>query len=88
MASTMVTSGTMTHRIDPLEKAGLVSRVRNPDDDRGFWVSLSPRGREVITAAVTAQVKTQTNLAEDLTDERRAQLNDLLRQWLYTFERN
>lgn len=32
MASTMVTSGTMTHRIDQLVKAELVERVRNPDD--------------------------------------------------------
>ena len=52
MASTMVTSGTMTNRIDQLEKAGLVERVRNPDDGRGFLVSLTPRGYELIDEAV------------------------------------
>lgn len=88
MASTMVTSGTMTHRIDPLEKAGLVSRVRNPDDGRGFLVSLSSRGFEVIDEAIAAHVETQAKLIEGLTDEQRAQLDDLLRQWLRTFERS
>lgn len=87
MPSTMVTSGTMRHRIDPLEKAGLVARVRNPDDGRGFMVSLSPRGLEVIDAAATAHAETQVELVEGLTDEQRAHLDDLLRQWLRTFER-
>lgn len=88
LASTMVTSGTMTHRIDQLEKAGLVARVRNPDDGRGFLVTLSSRGLEVIDDAVTTHLETQATLVEGLTDEQRAQLDDLLRQWLCAFERN
>src|SRR3546814_8965305 len=57
MVSTLVTSGTMTHRIDQLEKAGLVERVRNPDDGRSFLISLSAQGRELIDEAVTAHVQ-------------------------------
>lgn len=30
MESTMVTSGTMTNRIDQLQKTGLINRVKNP----------------------------------------------------------
>lgn len=87
MASTLVTSGTMTHRIDQLEQAGLVKRVRNPEDGRGFLVSLSPQGHELIDEAVTAHVETQAKLVAVLTDEQRSQLDDLLKQFLDGFER-
>ncbi|MYN12589.1 MarR family transcriptional regulator [Pusillimonas sp. TS35] len=86
MASTMVTSGTMTHRIDQLEKAGLVERVKNPDDGRGFLISLSSNGYKLIDKAVTAHVETQARLVATLTDEQRSQLDDLLRQFLARFE--
>lgn len=85
MASTMVTSGTMTHRIDQLEKAGLVARARNPEDGRGFLISLSPQGLELIDEAVTAHVETQAKLVAALTDEQRTRLDDLLRQFLRGF---
>lgn len=86
MASTMVTSGTMTHRIDQLEKAGLVERIRNPDDGRGFLISLSPQGYAVIDKAITAHVETQGKLVAALTNEQRSKLDDLLSQFLSAFE--
>lgn len=86
MASTMVTSGTMTHRIDQLEKVGLVERVRNPEDGRGFLVSLTAKGHEIIEEAVTSHVRTQAELVAVLTDRQRAQLDDLLRRFLAGFE--
>src|SRR5688572_30503033 len=48
IASTMVTSGTMTNRIDQLEKAGLVARVQSEDDKRSFRVGLTAKGRALI----------------------------------------
>ncbi|RAR57646.1 DNA-binding MarR family transcriptional regulator [Onishia taeanensis] len=86
MASTLVTSGTMTHRIDQLVKAGLVERVRNAEDGRGFLISLTPQGRELIDEAVSAHVETQETLAGVLTDEQRAQLDSLLKQFLHELE--
>ena len=82
----MVTSGTMTHRINQLEKAGLIERVKNPDDGRGFLISLSQRGFELIDEAVAAHVETQAQLVSGLTEEQRAQLDDLLKQFLAGFE--
>ncbi|NVF12626.1 MarR family winged helix-turn-helix transcriptional regulator [Vreelandella maris] len=82
MASTMVTSGTMTHRINLLEKAGLIERVKNPEDGRGFLISLSQRGFDLIDEAVAAHVETQAQLVSGLTDEQRQQLDALLRQFL------
>ncbi|AQU81602.1 MULTISPECIES: MarR family winged helix-turn-helix transcriptional regulator [unclassified Halomonas] len=86
MASTMVTSGTMTHRINQLEKAGLIERIKNPDDGRGFLISLSQRGYELIDEAVAAHVETQTQLMSGLSEEQREQLDGLLKQLLIGFE--
>ena len=86
MASTMVTSGTMTHRINQLEKAGLIERVKNPNDGRGFLISLSQRGFELIDAAVAAHVATQAQLVSGLTKAQQEQLDDLLKQFLAGFE--
>lgn len=86
MDSTMVTSGTMTHRIDQLENAGLIKRVRNPDDGRGFLISLSRQGYDLIDEATTAHVATQARLTAALTDEQRNQLDELLRRFLSGFE--
>ncbi len=86
MASTMVTSGTMTYRIDQLEEAGMIKRVKNPEDGRGFLISLSQQGYDLIDKAVTAHVETQARLVTSLTAGQRKQLDELLRQFLSGFE--
>ncbi|MEL0169855.1 MAG: MarR family transcriptional regulator [Pseudomonadaceae bacterium] len=82
IASTMVTSGTMTNRIDQLVKLGLVERVKNPEDGRGFLISLTPEGHQLISNAVTAHVETQHALVAPLPPEQQAQLDSLLAQFL------
>lgn len=79
---TMVTSGTMTNRLDRLEQAGLVSRQKNPEDGRGFVVALTQKGFDLIDAAVTDHVANQHRMAEALTPDDRDQLDALLRKWL------
>ncbi len=86
LATTMVTSGTMTHRIDRLEREGLVRRIGNPDDARSVLIELTPEGRARIDAAVTDHTATQTRLAAGLTAEERAQMTGLLRKLLSGFE--
>jgi len=86
MDTMMVTSGTMTNRIDQLEKAGLVARSPNPDDGRSFLISLTPKGFALIDAAVTAHVETQTRLVSTLSDHERTALDGLLRNYLADFE--
>ena len=81
MATTMVTSGTMTNRIDQLQKADLIERVRNPADGRGFLVSLSKKGFDLIDAAVTEHVTTQERLVSVLSDAERLQLDALLKKF-------
>lgn len=83
---TMVTSGTMTNRIDRLEKAGLVRRDRNPEDGRGFVVALTEAGFALIDAAVSAHVDNQHRMMAPLTPEERQTLDRLLAKWLTGFE--
>jgi len=82
----MITSGTMTNRIDQLEKAGLVRRTHNPDDRRSVIISLTDEGFAVIDAAVTAHVRTQARLTSILSKEENAALNALLAKYLAAFE--
>lgn len=49
---TLVTSGTMTNRVDRLESAGLVERTRDVDDRRGVRVRLTSAGRDRVDAAL------------------------------------
>ena len=86
MATTMVTSGTITNRVDQLEKVGLVSRIQNPDDGRGVLISLTEKGFNVIDAAVAAHVKTQRKLVSGLSEDECTTLNALLKTFLTNFE--
>lgn len=79
IASTMVTSGTMTNRIDQLQKAGYVERVQNPEDGRSFLISLTEKGFAVIEAAVTEHVATQERLVSNLSKKQRNDLDRLLK---------
>ena len=86
MATTMVTSGTMTNRIDQLEKAGLVKRTQSPLDGRSVLISLTDKGFDAIDAAVTAHLRTQERLVSGLSEGERNELNALLKSFLKTFE--
>jgi DNA-binding MarR family transcriptional regulator len=88
LATTMVTSGTMTNRIDQLEKAGLVERFDNPDDRRGVIIALTEKGFATVDAAVTAHVANQQKLVGVLSDEERQTLDALLAKFLAAFESN
>lgn len=86
LATTMVTSGTMTHRIDRLEREGLVTRIGNPDDARSVLIELTPEGLARIDAAVTDHTVAQTRLTAGLSPEEQAQMTALLRKLLSGFE--
>lgn len=82
IASTMVTSGTMTNRIDKLVAAGLVERRQNPEDGRGFLIGLTRKGLDLIEQAVTAHVDTQYRLLSVLSEQERAEIDTALRGFL------
>ncbi|VAV98803.1 Transcriptional regulator, MarR family [hydrothermal vent metagenome] len=86
LAAMMVTSGTMTNRIDQLERAGWVKREHNPKDGRSVFISLTDKGFELIDAAVTAHVKTQDQLTSGLSPTEYETLDRLLAKFLQSLE--
>lgn len=86
IASTMVTSGTMTNRIDQLVKAGLVERIQNPNDRRSIVVSLTKKGFTIIEPTLKAHVATQNRLTSCLSEDESKKLNNLLRKLLMSLE--
>ncbi len=80
----LVTSGTMTNRLDRLEARGLVRRLPDPRDRRGLLVELTEAGRELADRAVEVHVAREEEMLAGLTPRERAQLSRLARKLLAT----
>ena len=86
LRATLVTSGTMTNRIDRLAAAGLVQREPDPRDRRGVLVTLTERGKAVVDAAFTDLLEREHMLLVGLPDDQQHSLADLLRTLLAPFD--
>jgi len=86
LRATLVTSGTMTNRIDRLAAAGLVRREPDPRDRRGVLVTLTPEGRSRVDAALEDLLNRERTLLAALGDPERKLLADLLRTLLVPFD--
>ncbi len=81
--TTMITTGAVTKRIDRLQAAALVMRVRRPSDDgRAVRVRLTAKGRRLIDEAFTDHIANEERLVSALGPRDRATLERLLRTWL------
>jgi DNA-binding MarR family transcriptional regulator len=81
-----LSSGAMTNRLDRLEEAGLIERLRDPDDRRGVQVELTAAGRELYEQTTTAQAAKESLVASGLGAREKKDLNALLRRMMITFE--
>ena len=86
LRATLVTSGTMTNRIDRLAAAGLVTRHPDPADKRGVLVRLTAKGRKAADAALTDLLEQERALLSGLNATERDQLANLLRVLLGPFD--
>ncbi|WP_067435566.1 MarR family winged helix-turn-helix transcriptional regulator [Nocardioides jensenii] len=82
---TLVTSGTMTNRVDRLAARGLVERLPDPNDRRGVLVRLTPEGRSTVDGAFAALLESERELLGDLSARDRKQLADTLRRLMAPF---
>jgi len=85
-AAGMLTSGAMTNRIDRLEQAGLVQRVKDDRDRRRVLVQLTREGLRLVERASEARFETATAALAGLKDRDQRQLNRLLRLLLLSLE--
>jgi DNA-binding MarR family transcriptional regulator len=86
LRATLVTSGTMTNRIDRLAAAGLVVRRPDPEDKRGVLVRLTDAGRERVDAAFADLLRRERDLLSALPNPERQALAALLRTLLAPFD--
>ncbi len=75
----MVTSGTMTNRIDRLEERGLIRRDRDPSDKRVVLVALTDDGFQTVEAALADHVENESRIVSALSERQRRDLIRLLR---------
>jgi DNA-binding MarR family transcriptional regulator len=86
LRATLVTSGTMTNRIDRLAAADLVRRAPDPRDRRGVLVTLTERGKAAVDAAFTDLLDREQGLLAALNADDRQTLANLLRTLLAPFD--
>jgi DNA-binding MarR family transcriptional regulator len=87
LRATLVTSGTMTNRIDRLAAAGLVRREPDPRDKRGVLVTLTDRGMARVDAAFADLLRRERALLAGLNAGERRRLADLMRILLAPFDK-
>lgn len=73
-----VTTGTMTNRLDKLERLGLVERSANPTDRRGVQLNLTNKGQEKLNAYIELGATREIALLSPLTTSDKQHLNELL----------
>jgi DNA-binding MarR family transcriptional regulator len=85
LRETLVTSGTMTNRVDRLAARGLVERLPDPRDRRGVLVRLTPEGRTTVDRAFEKLLEAERTFLASLPEKDRSRLAGLLRTLLAPF---
>ena len=88
MQETMVTSGTMTNRLDRLEELHLITREQDPDDGRGSLITLTKAGVRAVDSALEDLLENERKLLKALTAKDRETLAELLSTIVTEFDEN
>lgn len=86
MSETLVSSGTMTNRIDRMVSHGLVLREADGRDRRMVRVRITERGRQRVDAALSDLLSRETEWLGALPEDDRHDLTAFLRVLLESFE--
>ena len=86
LLQTLVSSGTMTNRIDRLAERQLVERRTDPNDGRGILVMMTAAGAERVDRAISRLVDGETALLDGLSAPDQERLAALLRKLSLDFD--
>jgi DNA-binding MarR family transcriptional regulator len=86
LQQTLVSSGTMTNRIDRLVERELVERETDPNDGRGILVVMTERGRDRVDSAISLLLLGESELLDGLSPLERERLSTLLRKLSLDFD--
>jgi DNA-binding MarR family transcriptional regulator len=70
-ASSLITTGAMTSRLDRLQRAGLIRRTPDPADGRGVRVRLTARGERLAEQALQAVIAADEAFLQPLDQRQR-----------------
>jgi DNA-binding MarR family transcriptional regulator len=73
-----VKKNTISSLLSGLEEQGLIERTLDPQDKRGFFIRITPAGRERITATMPLRIQCVNQLTADLNASEKQQLITLL----------
>jgi DNA-binding MarR family transcriptional regulator len=88
MRSLLRTSGSMSVRIDAMERQGLVSREEDTEDRRATLVAITRKGIELLEKVIPEHLLNEERLLAGLSVHDRRQLTRLLRKWSLALESN
>jgi DNA-binding MarR family transcriptional regulator len=86
MQETLVTSGTMTNRLDRLEELQLITREPDPNDGRGSLVTLTRAGMRAVDSAMEDLLENERELLQNLSVKEREVLANLLSKLVTEFD--
>lgn len=86
LQQTLVSSGTMTNRIDRLVARELVERRTDPNDGRGILVVMTDAGRERVDSAISTLLTAEAELLDGLSRADQERLSALLRKLSLDFD--
>ena len=86
LQQTLVSSGTMTNRIDRLVQRELVERRTDPNDGRGILVVMTPLGQERADRAIRELLDGEAELLDALSPGDQERLAALLRKLSLDFD--
>jgi DNA-binding MarR family transcriptional regulator len=88
LQQTLVSSGTMTNRIDRLVERRLVERRTDPNDGRGTLVTMTADGRARVDTAISLLLESESELLDGLSSGDQERLAGLLRKLSLDFDAN
>ncbi|AZO76283.1 MarR family transcriptional regulator [Bosea sp. Tri-39] len=83
----MISSGGLTHRLDRLEKAGLIRREKSPQDGRSVRVALTEKGATLAEQAFRTDMASELAFLQSLDAGEREMLAGLLRKLILGIEK-
>lgn len=85
-ASSLITTGAMTSRLNRLERAGLIARTPDPADGRGVRVRPTARGEQLAEQALQAVIAADEAFLQPLNQRQRDEVASALKLLLLHHE--
>jgi DNA-binding MarR family transcriptional regulator len=82
----LITSGTITYRLDTLEAKGLIKRLPHPSDRRGLIIRLTAKGLKLIDRVIADHMENEKRLFQSLSQEKAERLSRILNEWIESLD--